>query len=467
MSMLLLNSRRGLAVARAISLGCRIMSSTPKAATTVESSLSATQQEQHATAAVYFDHDGGNDDFVALCYLLKHEHRFDLLGVSVTPANSWEGAGTRATRKILRTFSNKHCSSSPFSSSSTQGKIPVAESTLRGVNAFPDAWRHDACRVNLLPQLNGFETEEQALRLEEGMDDPSNARSGQLLLAQTLLGSESKVTVIATGPLTNLAWVLDNHPEASSKIDKVLIMGGAIDVPGNVFADDVKGFDGTAEWNIFWDPWAAKRVWDSSLQLVLTPLDATDEVPITKETLLRLSRQNHCASSTFVGSIWAMAGAHLMETKSRPFFAWDLLTVAQLVHPELFTTSELECDVVVEGASQGRIVRTAGNSGRGTDKSVYRVFWYILAPSDNEPQQRQPPKTHPSLPPHPPRPPRPPLACVMMHIHTSWCTGGDDVGSGRTVTVIRARDADKLVDVILTNLCSSCDGADGTGTTSS
>lgn len=60
----------------------------------------------------------------------------------------------------------------------------------------------------------------------------------------------------------------------------------------------------------------------------------------------------------------ALAGAHLLETQSRPFFAWDLLTVAQLVHPELFTTSEVECDVVVAGASQGRVVRAAAG-GRG------------------------------------------------------------------------------------------------------
>lgn len=59
-----------------------------------------------------------------------------------------------------------------------------------------------------------------------------------------------------------------------------------------------------------------------------------------------------------------------METKSRPFFAWDLLTVAQLVRPELFTTSELECDVIVEGASQGRIVRTAG-------KGVCVLGWLV------------------------------------------------------------------------------------------
>lgn len=55
----------------------------------------------------------------------------------------------------------------------------------------------------------------------------------------------------------------------------------------------------------------------------------------------------------------AMAGAHLME-KGKSFFIWDLLTVAQLVRPELFTTEDIECDVIVAGASQGRIVRTGG-----------------------------------------------------------------------------------------------------------
>lgn len=48
-----------------------------------------------------------------------------------------------------------------------------------------------------------------------------------MLLAQTLLGSDRPVTVVATGPLTNLAWALDNYPEVSSKIDKVLIMGAS------------------------------------------------------------------------------------------------------------------------------------------------------------------------------------------------------------------------------------------------
>ncbi|CAM9517676.1 unnamed protein product [Ascophyllum nodosum] len=232
----------------------------------------------------YFDHDGGYDDFVALVYILRHQARFNILGVTVTPANSWREVGVQVTRKILRIL-HRYNEVSSVSSSNKSGRqqVPVAESTLYGKNPFPDAWRLSCCAINLLPQLNRFETTEEALRLQEGP-----GVSGEALLAKTLLSAEAPVTLIATGPLTNVAWVLDNFPEASSKIDKVLIMGGAIDVQGNV---SVKGFDGSAEWNFFWDPAAAKRVWESDLELVLTPLDATDSVPITKDMILRPWRE--------------------------------------------------------------------------------------------------------------------------------------------------------------------------------
>ncbi|CAM9667851.1 unnamed protein product [Scytosiphon promiscuus] len=412
----------GLAVARAISLGCGFMSSSARGAAAAAAACPASYSPSAASPLpVYFDHDGGSDDFVALLYLLKHEHRrdflFNLLGVSVTPANSWWKAGTSTTRKILRTFSARN---RPSSSSAERQAVPVAECTFTGVNMFPDAWRFDACKLNLLPQLNAdFETEEQLRRLEEGDEDPSNGVSGQQLMAQTLLASESPVTVIATGPMTNLAWVLDNFPEASSKISKVLIMGGAIDVAGNVFPEAVEGVDGRAEWNIFWDPPAAKRVWNSDLELVLTPLDATNEVPVTKEMLLRLGQHKDSPWSNLVGSIWALAGGSILETKSRPFYAWDLVTVAQLVHPELFTTSEVECGIVLEGASQGRTART---------KIAHAALSYALSSAPGQQQQQQ---QRPS---------------VVV----------DGVSGGRKVTVIKARSGKDLMDVILSELGSSC-----------
>lgn len=57
---------------------------------------------------------------------------------------------------------------------------------------------------------------------------------GQQLLAETLLAATGPVTVIATGPLTNLAWVLDHYPEVKANIDRVLIMGESTDATINV-----------------------------------------------------------------------------------------------------------------------------------------------------------------------------------------------------------------------------------------
>jgi purine nucleosidase len=61
-------------------------------------------------------------------------------------------------------------------------------------------------------------------------------------------------------------------------------MGGALRVPGNVYVPDLPSgtapVDGTAEWNAFWDPSALGVVWGSSVPLVITPLDATNQVEV-------------------------------------------------------------------------------------------------------------------------------------------------------------------------------------------
>lgn len=69
---MLVNAFRRYTVARALSLGCGFMSSAPRAVAATAAAWSASSIVEHH---VYLDHDGGNDDFVALVYLLKHEPR--------------------------------------------------------------------------------------------------------------------------------------------------------------------------------------------------------------------------------------------------------------------------------------------------------------------------------------------------------------------------------------------------------
>lgn len=113
-----------------------------------------------------------------------------------------------------------------------------------------------------------------------------------------------------------------------------------------------------------------------------TPKHQSSTPPPSPPSSLYASRKRvfvcFSAATAWIEVRRALAGAHLLETQSRPFFAWDLLTVAQLVHPELFTTSEVDCDVVVGGASQGRVVRTEAGGGVAADQLVsWMVLWLL------------------------------------------------------------------------------------------
>jgi purine nucleosidase len=284
---------------------------------------------------VFFDHDGGFDDFTALLLLAGYED-VDLLGVCVTPADTLLEAALPATRKILDL--------------SGRSDVTVAGGRLEGVHPFPFSWRAGAYAVNDLPVLN------QRVQVET----PLSELPGEEFLARTILAAPEPVTVVVTGPLTNLAWALESVPGVEGKVNELVVMGGAFDVAGNVRDP---GHDGSAEWNIYWDAPAAKRVWDSRIPIRLFPLDATNEVPLTAEFRRAFGRQHHWPRSAAAGSIWAMAGSwDLAARAGLPYHCWDTLTAASLAHPDLCTYDEVRCDIVTGGPAEGRTLVTP--SGR-------------------------------------------------------------------------------------------------------
>ena len=98
------------------------------------------------------------------------------------------------------------------------------------------------------------------------------------LLTSNIVSSAEPVTLVAVGPLTNIAKCINRTPSIKEKLKKVIIMGGAIEVPGNVSP--------TAEFNIFTDPEAAKIVFQSELPILLVPLDVTQSYEFTKDEIL-------------------------------------------------------------------------------------------------------------------------------------------------------------------------------------
>ncbi|MGH2682504.1 MAG: nucleoside hydrolase [Actinomycetota bacterium] len=280
---------------------------------------------------VFFDHDGGLDDYLSLLLLLSYED-VDLLGISITPADTVIEGALPATRKILDLAGRSN--------------VAVAGGTLEGPNPFPFSWRLDCLKVNDLPVLNQ----------RPEMAAPVSSLPGQEFLAGTLMGAPEPVTLLVTGPLTNLAWALDKIPGVEEKVKELVFMGGALEVEGNV---QEPGRDGSAEWNVYWDPPAAKRVFDSRIPITMFPLDVTNQVPVTEEFRRAFGRQYEHPFSAAAGAIWAMTAGWDLAT-GLPYFCWDTLTTSYLSVPDLCGFREVGCEVLVEGSSQGRTVATSG-----------------------------------------------------------------------------------------------------------
>ena len=97
-------------------------------------------------------------------------------------------------------------------------------------------------------------------------------------LIEKLMNSNEPVTLLFTGPLSDLASALKKKPEIEDKIAELMWMGGTFQERGNVAEPDC---DGTQEWNAFWDPEAVSAVFSSGIKITMVALESTHNVPLT------------------------------------------------------------------------------------------------------------------------------------------------------------------------------------------
>lgn len=280
----------------------------------------------------YFNHDGNVDDLVSLLLLLQMPE-VNLLGVGVTDADGYVEPASSASRKIIDRFG--HPDRKP---------ADVAKSNSRAKHQFPDDWRLSAFSFDDFPLLNEHGNQPQT---------PLAALPGHLNLIEKLQGSAEKVTLVMTGPLTDLARALEVEPKIVEKIDRLYWMGGALGSKGNVAAP---GADDTMEWNAYWDAEAVKTVWDSSVEIVMVGLDSTDQVPLTDELRLRWAKQRTYPALDLIGQGYSLV--HSFEANSI-YYLWDVLTTLCSEYPELVESKQVKTDVITTGLSEGRTYETA------------------------------------------------------------------------------------------------------------
>ncbi|MDJ1484799.1 nucleoside hydrolase [Cytophagaceae bacterium YF14B1] len=285
-----------------------------------------------AKISVLLDHDGSADDFLSMVLLLLMDN-VDLIGVSITPADCYGENAVETTLKLL--------------SKAGRLDIPVGLGNLHGINAFPSEWRARPKILNALPLLINIDTTASL----------STVVSSQILLTQKLKEAEAPVSILLTGPCTNLVQVLAQDPSLAQKIGSVVWMAGAIDVVGNVRTFN---HDGSAEWNVFWDPISSAKLLQYSLPLTFIPLDATNAVPVTFDFLKRLALQSNHFYSDLAGQFWATT-IDTIPSYDYTYFMWDVLATSYLAIPEAFTTETIEIDILSSGPGAGRTYRKPGS----------------------------------------------------------------------------------------------------------
>jgi len=192
---------------------------------------------------------------------------------------------------------------------------------------------------------------------ETGLDGPALPEPGFApqnctaveLMAKVLRESPEPVTLVATGPQTNVALLLNSHPELHAKIARIVIMGGAMGL-GN--------WTPAAEFNIYVDPEAAEIVFQSGIPVVMAGLDVTHRAQIMADEIERFRAINNPVARTVAELLDFFMEYHKTEKwgfQGAPLH--DPCTIAWLLKPEIFTTARRWVGVEMQGKyTQGMTV---------------------------------------------------------------------------------------------------------------
>lgn len=282
---------------------------------------------------VIVDTDPGADDALALMMAMNSPD-LQVEGITTVGGNATLADTTANALRLVEHLDGK------------RSAIPVAvgaDRPLRG--SFSHAYHvHGSGGLGI--QLPDLTLEPHGMSAAEFICDRAEASAGLL-------------TVIALGPLTNVAAALDACPDLVDALSEIVVMGGAFDVPGNVTPH--------AEFNIHEDPWAANAIFASGAPVTLVGLDVTR----------RTSLHHRDGPHWFEGqSRSALLGNRILADRfeergdAREFFLHDPLAVAAAIEPGILTCRPARVAVVTDGAERGR---TVARYGDGTIKVAVSV----------------------------------------------------------------------------------------------
>lgn len=273
-----------------------------------------------AAATLLIDTDPGkfSDDTAAIIMSLRSPERVTVRGITVVSGNVWAQDGERYLRDSLRVLGRK---------------VTVELGSQRPLVHTPEMSKREG-----------------ELEFAGAFAEKEPPRRGETALAY--LESElakRPATVLAIGPLTNVARLLERKPALASRIERLVIMGGNVDVPGNVTK--------AAEFNFWFDPEAARAVFRSPVKKILFPLDVCNQTVVTRRHFDEVVSVDTPVTRLYRESFGNSYPAFLKKPDAKGYL-WDELAAAYVIDPAVVTRiSTRKLDVVTEfGPRYGAVV---------------------------------------------------------------------------------------------------------------
>ncbi len=260
---------------------------------------------------ILIDCDPGHDDIIAIMVALAHLDELSIIGFTTVAGNQTVAKVTNNLLKVCDHLAIDY---------------DVAIGADKPLNRYSE----------IQPQAHG----------ESGLDGPiladpirtPIAYSAVEYLKEQLLNSKEKITLVALGPLTNIAQLLISYPEVIKHIDVISIMGGSL-YSGNILPK--------AEFNIYHDPEAAKIVFNSGVKIIMSGLEVCYSGGVD-HNLLEVFKDKGKASKL----VYDLMGFYTRFSKERnipysPIF--DMTPIIHLLRPEWFSSVSYHVDIETEG----------------------------------------------------------------------------------------------------------------------
>ena len=265
---------------------------------------------------IILDCDPGRDDALAIAMLLASTAEIELVGITAVAGNVPLALTYRNARFVCELCAF------PGVPVLAGADRPLARQPVTGTRAHGESG------------LEGMEVDMPPVAVEPG--------GAVAFMKETLRAAEDdEITLVAIGPLTNVAILVADSPELLPKIRQIVLMGGASRAGGNVTP--------AAEFNIYADPHAAARVFDCGRPMTIVSLDATHQVLATPAHAERLARAGGEPARRLAALL--RPTAHSRATRFGPdrLPIHDPCTIAWLLQPELFRAEPVPVAVETEG----------------------------------------------------------------------------------------------------------------------